>query len=815
MINYDILDSYGTHPLRLEAVFTAESESELNAIGEELYEQDYAVPEPEEGEEAREPELTKEELAKQLHRARKAWEGRINTRLQNGRELSMEHYNIYMAADMAFDNNPLTPAKFAHMLYASGDLKLDFQQLYTQIKKVSGQKIADEMFVRDKETPHNIIGINTPKLTDITINLVRPYIRRSVAAQVNRYENMYPFLRYESRSQGLDGKLRAEIVSERAEMMSDQFGYRHLLGQEIRGMFLHSHSMSFVENSWAVHRQIHPVRDESTPAGYREKETIEKEGVRFKKVHPTRQFYDTRYPLSSINYDNGCRFLGYWDIVQYSDIRNHSGFFNTHKIPYSGSLHNCATSNRAYFEQYYSHTIKSILDTPTGPERNSRPAETAAFYTDSSDDQALWLTHYYEKVTPKEAGLGDYPYPVWVHTIVAGDCTVVFAEILPSRPGYCLSYDENDDRLVNCSMAIDILPYQDQVSNLFSSMLYLLQIQNLLLLAVDADVVPENIRKDIEKVVKGRKLFDQVHMIPFQSKINELFDQTLSQKKPLQIFQAQAGNVIGDLMRTIGETISMLERNQMMSPNEMGQFVERETSATEVQQVSSTSNDLHSFKSSGIDEARQAQKMIIYESLMACGSKTIRVSVPERYPDDVIAASGFEVSRAGYVQGTASGLNLIGSKDYLIGDFVFSSRDGAERTSNTESAKVLMELMRYIMGSEQSFSAFVEAYGMEQVTKSLSEIFRLAGSPMTLKLPVSFDEDEMKANMRQSVMKKLEELEGRIGPVEQFAQTLMGQMQGPPPGQGPAPGGPGGPPPQGPPQGQPGAPPVPPPGMPI
>ena len=238
-------------------------------------------------------------------------------------------------------------------------------------------------------------------------------------------------------------------------------------------------------------------------------------------------------------------------------------------------------------------------------------------------------------------------------------------------------------------------------------------------------------------------------------------------------------------MRTIGETIRLLERNQMMSPNEMGQFVERETSATEVQQVSSTSGDLHSYKSSGIDEARQAQKIILYESLLACGCKKVKVSVPERYPNEVIKALGFSIEPSGlYEQDNATGLNLIGTKDSLTGEYVFNSRDGAERTSNTESAKVLMELMRYILSSEMTFKAFVQAFGMEQVTKSLSEIFRLAGSPMTLKLPVNFDEDEMTrqlgddpAEARKKIIDALTQIDERLKQVEGVAEDYVSQEQ--------------------------------------
>jgi hypothetical protein len=666
------------------------------------------------------------------------------------------------------------------------------------------------MFVRDKKNSHNIIGINTPKLTDITINLVRPYIRRSVAAQVNRYENMFPFLKYEPRSQGLEGKLRAEIVSERAEMMADQFGYRRLLGQEIRGMFLHSHSVSFVENCWATVEQIHKVQDEAK--GWIQKTTTEKEGVRFKKAHPTRVFYDTRYALPSINYDGGCQYLGFWDIVQYRDIKNNSKFFNTKQIPFSSSLHNHTTNNKAYFAQYYASTIKTILDTPQGVERNNRDANTAAYYGNLDKDQALWLSHYYEKITPKQAGLGDYPFPLWVHLIIAGDCTVVYSEILPSRPAYCLSYDENDDRLLNCSMALDILPYQDQVSNLFSQMLYLMQIQNMLLIAVDSDVVPDSVRKEIEAIVSGRKLFDRVHMIPFKSKVEELWDQSLSQKKPIQVFQAEAGNIIGDLMRTISQTVSMLERNQMMSPNEMGQFVERETSATEVQQVSASSNDLHSFKVQR-DRRRPAGPEDHRLRVPHC----LRVQEHQGFRPRALSGGGHRGGRIPTHEHripTGPGFRSEPDRDKGCSGrrvhFLIQRR--AERSSNTEAAKVLMELMRYIMGSEVSFQAFVEAYGMEQVTKSLSEIFRLAGSPMTLKLPVNFDEAEMKANMRQSIMSQLKELEARIGPLEQIAQAVMAQAQQPP--MDPM-GQPMDPMAQPPPQGQPGAPPVPPPGMPL
>jgi hypothetical protein len=787
VIDYDVLDQFGTNDRRFRAVFGAK-DGELNEDGKRLYA-------------ATETTKTEEEFASMLHKHRKRWEDRISTRIQHGREFSMRYYRFFMAADLAFDTSPLTPQRFAHLLYATGDMKMNV--LYDEIKGMAGQKVADGLFIRDKKNPHNITALDTDKLTDFTISLVRPYIRRSVAAQVNRYENLHPFLKYESRSQSMIAKLRADAMSERAEIMADQFGYRHAIAQEIRGMFMHSHSVTFVENSWSCQRQLFKIPDEVSESGWRTEERIEREGVRFKRAHPTRVFYDTRFPLSSLNHDNGCQYAGFWDLVSYRDVKNNSGFFNIDSIPYSGSLNSLVHKNSAYFNYYYASTIKSIFDTgAVGAEANRRDANTYNYYSTDHEDECLWLTHYYEKVTPKEVGLGGYPHPVWMHLIIAGDNTVVFAEVLPSRPGYCMAYDEDDERMVNISMALDILPYQDQVSNLFSQMLYLLQIQNLLILAVDSDVVNSDIRTQLKEVIEGRKWANKAHLIEFSSKMEEIFDQSIQQKKPIQVFQASVTNVISDLTSSIASIIRMLERNQMMSPNEMGQFVERETSATEVHVVGSSSNDLHAFKSSGIDEARQAMKVIIYESTIACGSNKVRLTVPERYPEAVLEAAGFMIApdEQGYLKENA-GLTLVGTKERLIGEFIFSSRDGAERASNTESAKVLMELIRYILGSEPTFKAFVDSFGMEQVTKAISEVFRLAGSPMDLKLPVNFSEAHFRASlgdsqeleqMRSQIVAKLDELAQRMDQVEAVAEDYVSSQEqqpqpGPQPGQMPVP----------------------------
>jgi hypothetical protein len=73
---------------------------------------------------------------------------------------------------------------------------------------------------------------------------------------------------------------------------------------------------------------------------------------------------------------------------------------------------------------------------------------------------------------------------------------------------------------------------------------------------------------------------------------------------------------------------------------------------------------------------------------------------------------------------------ITGSKTKLIHDYIFNSRDGAERTMNAQASTSIFQFLSAVMGNE----ILMRAIGQEQLFEMISESFRLLGTTMSLKL---------------------------------------------------------------------------------
>ena len=83
-----------------------------------------------------------------------------------------------------------------------------------------------------------------------------------------------------------------------------------------------------------------------------------------------------------------------------------------------------------------------------------------------------YFLHYFCKINPAEEGIGDYPHDVWMKMVVASDNTVLHAEFLPSIPAIYGGLNQNDARMVNISVAHELMPFQDQMNNIMNKMLH-------------------------------------------------------------------------------------------------------------------------------------------------------------------------------------------------------------------------------------------------------------------------------------------------------------------------------------------------------
>lgn len=805
MIDFKVLESFGTTQQALRALCTAEPDGKLTPVEKRIaqaawrrkYNRD---PGGDESMSAWYAEWKKFLVAK-----RKQLENRISDRCGEGIEAGLRNYRFNMAADLATENAPTADFNVPLDLYAQGKINLD--QAFKEIQGMCGPERAKEFFAFDEKG--NPTQIDVRRIGEVAISLVRPYLTRSVAAQEMRYRNAFPFYKYEPRSNSLVGKLRADVVSQTMEGIVDSFGLRHQLGQQIRKTFMYATAPEFVEVGWVREQTLAFVPDATAHGGSRMEPVITREGIPFRQPHPTRCFFDPAYPATSLNHDNGCAYCGYWDVFQRRDIESQPGWFNTQRVPVSSSLGSHFETHRPYFDQQFPSVLRRALS-QFSSQSNHRESQIG-MDTGNRSDEPVWLTHYYEKISPKDLGVGHYPYPVWFHFIVAGDRTPVWAEILPSRPANVAYYNQDDDKQLNVSMVLDMLPYETATRNLFNQMVYLMRLRSFLFLVADTDKIPAEQLTAIDNLVKGGRLFEKVHMIKTSAlEKDALGERPGREGKALEAITIEVGAIIQELMGGITQMIELLERNQMMSPNELGQFVQKTTTASEVQEVADSSNALHDFKGTGIQEAYLAKMRILYESWMALGSDQVRTYIPEAYPDEVIAAAGFEVepTARGYTPRRGEGLTLLGAKSALVHEYTFAARDVGSRTISIEGAKVQMELWRYILSNEVTFQRFVEVFGMDRITESISEVFRMSGAGFILKLPSTYSEltEEQRAEalagqIEEAIGRNQEEaigpIEERLGTLEEAVQELLSSMMPQPPPQGAPPGAPPGMPPQG------------------
>ena len=158
------------------------------------------------------------------------------------------------------------------------------------------------------------------------------------------------------RSTALADKLRADVLSQRVEMMAEQFGYRHQFEQVIRHMFMYGHCVAFPETSWTEDIQWRYTTDDLTGSDNLES-FAEKAGVKFVTPHPTRVIRDISQPLHDVNNNQGPEWIGYWDIVRYGDINKNPATWNADKISFTNSLSSIYNTYADFFGYYFKDDV--------------------------------------------------------------------------------------------------------------------------------------------------------------------------------------------------------------------------------------------------------------------------------------------------------------------------------------------------------------------------------------------------------------------------------------------------------------------------
>lgn len=742
-IDYSILAEYGTTDDRLREFFTA------------------VQPTPKQ-----QARMTPEELRVRERdiKQRKNFETWISGLLQEHIVFSLSNHSKYAAVDMAWDSLPINNAIVPLIQYAQG--RIDLAKTEKWMKDIPN----GESFLR-KNASGEVVGVDMPKFFEVNVNLLRSVITRRRAAQAVKYDRLWPYFKYEPRDQTQVGKMRADMVSQRMDIMADQYGYRHQESQSILHMMLYARSVSFPRCHWEREIQLERMPgDIKTDADgkLRTRTRVVKEGISWYNPHPSRIFYDNNYPLVSLNDDNGCEYVGFWDVTRWGDIANNGNYFNRKKVSYTSGMVDWFSTYWAYFNQYFTTIIPPSMPQARGDNVNftNDIKNQVGLFTGQMEQVSTIFTHLWVKARPQNWGWGRYPHPLWVHLKVAGDATVVYAKICPSGPAAIKSYNENDARLMNISLAHELMPFQDQMTNLFSQLLETIKQDLFSVCILNTDVFPDTedgkkTRAEFEALMQNKATYASMQML--EVSFSKLKQMNINPEDCFKVVRTGINPNIDKIFQAIGETIKLADRMFVSSPHEQGQAASHEISATESSEMSQTTDIMDDYMSIAIDEGRAAMKRICFESLIACGSDEVELTVANRYPESIVQKAGFTVNPDALDDPTGY-TKIMGDKSNLVHDYIFTSRDGGDRPAGHAAATVLVQMLQAIGGLEQDMQqAILSAMGKSKVFEIFNEIFRSIDAGVDMKLELKPGEtDELLITSNQQFMQSVQRLAQQV-----------------------------------------------------
>ncbi|HYE32126.1 MAG TPA: hypothetical protein VEH27_11905 [Methylomirabilota bacterium] len=687
---------------------------------------------------------------------------RIQARIQDGRSRNFSEYKVYAAIDEIWDS-PFRQVPEALTRALEGQ-KVDPKALMNAAQDWGLTHLIEDE--RDPKTrkPTGRKAINVPSFFKVTVPLVRAYLTIRLAKLVTD-RNLDPMFKFEPiRSTPME-RIRCELITQRVNLMCQQFNYMDDLRQRILHMLLYTNAVAFIQEEWFEEKQTH-----LTEAG-EEVERIVREGLRYHLPHPTRTFWDRSQPLSTLNSDSGCEYCGYWRVRRYGDIKRNMKLWNTDRIAISPD--DVLSANKAYFSTVYPCVMAWPTSTESGKSLD-RENQSQWFYNSSFEDTAVLLTEYFEKLNPKENGLGDYDHDVWFRFVVAGDTTVMYCAPLPGAPGIAYTGDVDESRSLNPSLAMEILPYQDQVSNLLTQQLLAVK-QNLANLTfVDTDIVNE---EDIQRITnEGERHFRGLNMVRFSGK--NMSRQLTSVKDAFGSVRFPQLDTVS-IGTAITVVLNILERVLVMSAQEVAAAASHEQTAEELRNIAQSTSTRLALTAMPVDRGNDAWKRQLYTYLMAYGEEEVYASLPgdSELTQETLNRLGLTVeehpaTKQGrtLVKGKKSKLQPVATQIELFA----STRDGNDRVNNSAMATVMTQFLAQVLQNP----GLAQALGPDQAIELLNKCLEFMGVPRDFKLVNKLPEgagagvtaEQIKEFVDQQIAQVLQQ-------VQQLTQQSQAAMQ--------------------------------------
>lgn len=693
----------------------------------------------------------------------KLW-NRIRSRVQEGMDRNFKDWKTWYALDQAWDTpfRQISPT----LLQSFIDQDPNEETIYKQFQDWGLTNFITQETDKRTGQPTGKKAFNLPIFFNVFVPLVRAYVTIRWAKIIND-RRLTPLFKYEPAKATAVYRAKCETITDRIEIMSNQYNYFEVLKQGVLKM-LHYGQCFMVpreewhrEETWKVadaedvaFKKRRPAKDGEENSDKEgmvpvsvgdELKVTEKEGLRYYHPHPTRFYYDLAHGPYTYNTDTGCEFFGYWRVARYREVTAGEWW---NKDAVSLGTADLLVNNRLFFLSTYSACTMKMGCAATQPQTpdGAVPAATAGvgtgqmdrekeianqYYGTDHEDQGVLLTEHFEKLVPSECGMGDYDCPVWFRFVMGGDgYTVLYAAPLPGSPVLYAGYDADESRTKPASLSLETLPFQDQFTNVLNQIILTAK-QNLAnLTLVDEDQIPEDSKAKLMGI--GENLYRYLNVFGYSGK--KAFRGQNKIAEAVQSFNLPKGSV-GELINVLKTILDVLERVLVMSSHEVAQAASHEQTREEVKNIAQSTSSRLTFTATPVDIMIGAMKRQLYTFTMANGDDDMYAHIPSETPltQEQIEALGFTfVDRDDWKKPGMKYYRMRVKKDSTaMNVWEFSSkREGEDRINDREVAIAMSQLVQNLMNNPMT----AQAIGPEQAIDLANAIAQKAGLDRDFKL---------------------------------------------------------------------------------
>lgn len=697
--------------------------------------------------------------------------------IRMGIERNRRDYRLYKAMDWAYDA-PFYQVSYTQLRGLLSN-KPDDKKVLETVNSWGLSHMLPDVLDKDGKpcacegNPKlNKKALNLPVFFNIFVPIVMAYVSIRWAKLFND-RNLNPHFKYEPAQFTQANRARAEIMTQIVQRQSQWFDYPSDTKQSILQTLLYGFCINFPREAWFVERQ----EDEKG------KEVIVREGLRFNMPHPSRMYYDQYHRLSSLNSNSGCEYAGYWEMCRYRDIHDNPLYWNKDAISIGATNWFDLRSS-----DFLSQVCPCTFDMPAldagmgsgGAGALDRQSAAARSYTQSDFDKATLKTEHFQRLIPSEYGLGDYKHPVWFRLVMASDNAVVWAEPLGFDVLPTYSYDADFNRSRFRSLALEIIPFQDHISNLMTQ--WILAVKENLTNPVfyDKEKIPESYVRQLENM--GQKLLNGRVFVPFSSTENYRFRQDQREAFSAPVM---AHHPTGELATLVSGVLNMLDRIMQLSPQEIGQAAQHEQTAEETRVIASNTGTRVIFTGTGIDSGDYAKKKMLYDATMSYADDEITVGITTSFTSTeeelkkLLGAIGFSLNdESAYDPQSPDSMRAVkGQKSALRMEFFAGTRDKNDRVNLPAIADAMSKIFSAIAGNP----VLIQALGPIQLVELLNQIIQTSGVPQEFRLkgiptPTGANPEEQTAQVAETLKKFAEQVQQLVAQKQQETMAASAQQ---------------------------------------